>query len=183
MRIISGQYRGRKLESPIGREVRPTTDKVKEAIFNLLMMDVPDSVCVDLFAGSGSLGLEALSRGASKCYFCDNSRDSIKLIRENINKCGAMENSVILAGDFSKALARIDEKIDIFLLDPPYREGLYINCLSEIDNADMLSRDGVIIAEHGSKNQLPDEVGNLEKIRVKKYGTMSVSIYKNKVEE
>ena len=87
MRIITGEYRGRRLESPIGYDVRPTTDKVKEAIFNLLMNDIWDAVVVDLFAGTGNLGLEALSRGAKRCYFCDNSRESLNLIKVNIAKC------------------------------------------------------------------------------------------------
>lgn len=183
MRIITGQYRGRKLESPVGNDVRPTTDKVKEAIFNLLMLEVQDSICVDLFAGSGSLGLEALSRGATRCYFCDNSRSSINLIKENIKKCKAEGESVVIAGDYSKALSRLEEKIDIFLLDPPYREGMYEKCLSQIDSQNLLSDGGTIIAEHGSRDILPEHIGQLEKIKVRKYGTMSVSVYRHVVEE
>ncbi|MDR4235344.1 RsmD family RNA methyltransferase, partial [Priestia megaterium] len=80
MRIITGKYRGRKLETPFGNEIRPTSDKVKESIFNILMCDIEDAVCVDLFAGKGNLGLEALSRGASKCWFCDNERNSVDII-------------------------------------------------------------------------------------------------------
>ena len=90
--------------------MRPTTDKVKEAIFNLAMQDIWDSVCVDLFAGTGDLGLEALSRGARRCYFCDNARESINLIKTNIKKCRAEEQSVVLAGDYTKTLSRIREK-------------------------------------------------------------------------
>ena len=92
MRIITGEYRGRKLETPIGYDVRPTTDKVKEAIFNLLQNDIYGAVCVDLFAGTGSLGLEALSRGAEKCYFCDNARASLNLIKTNVKICKALSS-------------------------------------------------------------------------------------------
>lgn len=111
MRIITGEYRGRRLETPIGYDVRPTTDKVKEAVFNLLMNEIWDSVVVDLFAGTGNLGLEALSRGAKRCYFCDNSRESLKLIKTNIEKCRAQDKSIVLAGDYMKALSRIREKV------------------------------------------------------------------------
>lgn len=98
MRIITGEYKGRKLETPRGDDIRPTTDKVKEAIFNLLMHDVYDAVCVDLFTGTGNLGLEALSRGARRCYFCDNARDSLNLAKTNIKKCQASEKAIVLAG-------------------------------------------------------------------------------------
>lgn len=179
MRIITGEYRGRKLETPIGYDVRPTTDKVKEAIFNLLMNDTWDSVVVDLFAGTGNLGLEALSRGARRCYFCDNSRDSLRLIKTNIEKCKAQEKSIVLAGDYLKALSRIKEKVQVFLLDPPYKDGLYERCLKEIDTLDLLDEDGIIIAEHGVRDQVPEAVGNLVKVREKKYGKIAVSIYRH----
>ena len=103
MRIITGKYRGRKLETPFGNEIRPTSDKVKESIFNILMCDIEDAVCVDLFAGTGNLGLEALSRGASKCWFCDNERNSIDIIKRNIKYCKADNESIVLTGDYRKA--------------------------------------------------------------------------------
>lgn len=179
MRIITGEYRGRKLETPIGYDIRPTTDKVKEAIFNLLMNDTWDSVVVDLFAGTGNLGLEALSRGARRCYFCDNSRDSLRLIKTNIEKCKAQEKSIVLAGDYLKALSRIREKVQVFLLDPPYKDGLYERCLEEIDALDLLDEDGIIIAEHGIRDDVPEAVGNLVKVRERKYGKIAVSIYRH----
>ena len=183
MRIITGIYRGRKLESPVGRDVRPTSDKVKEAMFNILQMEITDAVVIDLFAGTGNLGLEALSRGAEKCYFCDSSRESINLVKTNVAKCGAEKEAVILAGDFTKTLARINEQADIILLDPPYKAGLYEGCLQQIDGLDLLKEDGIILAEHGSRDVMPEEVAGFVKTRTRKYGTMSVSIYKHKVEE
>ncbi len=179
MRIITGEYRGRRLESPTGYDVRPTTDKAKEAIFNLLMHDVWDSVVIDLFAGTGNLGLEALSRGARRCYFCDNSRDSLALIKKNIAKCGAEEKSIVLAGDYMKALSRIKEKANVILLDPPYRDGLYEKCLEEIDSLDLLEEGGIIIAEHGAADYVPDRTENLVKVRERKYGKIKVSIYRH----
>lgn len=178
MRIITGEYRGRKLEAPIGNSVRPTSDKVKESVFNLLMNDIYGAVCVDLFAGTGGLGLEALSRGAEKCYFCDNSRESLKLIKTNIAKCKAQDKSVVLAGDFTKALSNIREQVDIFILDPPYKDGLYEKCLNMIDTLDLLTDDGIIIAEHGKRDYVPEEAGKLVKVREKRYGTVMLSIYR-----
>lgn len=179
MRIITGEYRGRRLETPIGYDVRPTTDKVKEAIFNLLMNDTWDAVVVDLFAGTGNLGLEALSRGAKRCYFCDNSRESLNLVKTNIAKCGAQDKSIVLAGDYSKALGRIREKVQVFLIDPPYRDGLYENCLRQIDGLDLLDEDGIIITEHGARDWLPQQVGDLIKVKERKYGRIMVSIYRH----
>ncbi len=178
MRIITGEYRGRKLESPIGYDIRPTTDKVKEAIFNILMNDTYDAVVADLFAGTGNLGLEALSRGARRCYFCDNSRESLRLVKTNIEKCRAQDKSVVLAGDYRKALSRIREKVDVFLLDPPYKDGLYEDCLKEIDTLDLLSSEGIIIAEHGIRDSVPERTGSLVKVRERKYGKIKVSIYR-----
>ena len=179
MRIITGEYKGRKLETPRGDDIRPTTDKVKEAIFNLLMHDVYDAVCVDLFTGTGNLGLEALSRGARRCYFCDNARDSLNLAKTNIKKCQASEKAIVLAGDYSKCLSRIREQADIFFLDPPYQAGLYENCLERIDTLDLLSQKGIIIAEHGARDQMPERAGNLRKVRERRYGKIMISIYRH----
>ena len=182
MRIITGEYRGRKLETPIDDRIRPTSDKVKEAMFNLLMNDVYGSVCVDLFAGTGGLGLEALSRGAKKCYFCDNSKDSLNLIKRNIARCGAEKRSVVLAGDFVKVLSGLREPADVFILDPPYRDGLYEKCLDLIDSLDLLTNEGIIIAEHGVRDYVPEISGKLRKVKDKTYGTISVSIYRKDIE-
>ncbi len=183
MRIITGEYRGRKLETPIGYDVRPTTDKVKEAIFNLLQNDIYGSVCVDLFAGTGSLGLEALSRGAEKCYFCDSARASLNLVKTNVKICKAEDKSIILAGDYTKTLTRIREKADIFFLDPPYDAGLYENCLSLIETLDLLTDEGIIIAEHGKYDEMPETVGRLIKVKERRYGKIMVSIYQYAPEE
>lgn len=177
MRVITGEYKGRKLEAPEDYNVRPTTDKVKEAIFDIIMNDVYGSVCMDLFAGSGSLGIEALSRGADKCYFCDSDRNSIRLIKKNIAIVGAKEKSVVIAGDYKKALRRADEKIDVFFIDPPYESGLYETCISQIDILDLLSDDGIIITEHDTRFAMPDSVGNIVKVKERKYGRTMLTLY------
>lgn len=157
--------------------VRPTTDKVKEAIFSILMNEIYGSNVLDLFSGTGNLGLEALSRGAEHCWFCDSSRDSLKLIRENITYCKANERSTVLAGDFRKVLARITTQMDIILLDPPYGMDMLPECFDLISEYDLLAENGLIIAEHRKEEQLPEELGKYSKIKERKYGTVVISIY------
>ena len=182
MRIIAGDYKGRKLESPQDRDIRPTSDKVKEAIFSILMPYTEDGVFVDLFAGTGSLGLEALSRGAKYCYFCDKERKSINIIKENVSRCSAEDYSEIIWGDYMKALRRIEgKKIDVFLLDPPYDSSLYEKALNSIDLLDLLSDEGIIIAEHEKHSSLPDSAGRLVLVKERHYGRIILSIYKNKL--
>ena len=182
MRIITGDFKGRRLEMPENYNIIPTTEKVKEAVFSIIAGNLEDAVCVDLFAGTGNLGLEALSRGAKKCYFGDNSRESINLIKNNVKMCRAEDKSVIIAGDYSKILGRINEKVDIFFLDPPYKDGLYENCLEIIDSLDLLSEEGIIVAEHGVRDYVPETVGSLEIIKERKYGKIMVTIYAKKSE-
>ena len=177
MRIISGEYRGRKLETPRGKDVRPTTDKVKEAMFSILMPYIPGARCLDLFAGTGGLGLEALSRGADFTVFCDNDRESIALVKENIKKCHAEDKSKVVFGDYMKALERSDEKYDIIIVDPPYDSGLYIKCLTSIEKLDLLDDEGIIIAEHEKNGGLPDSLCKLSKIKEKSYGKTVLALY------
>lgn len=183
MRVITGEYKGRKLETPVGRDIRPTSDKVKESIFNILMNDTWGRVFCDLFCGTGGLGIEALSRGAGKCYFCDSSRDSIRLTRQNIAHCGADEKAVVFQSDYSRALKRISEKVDVFLLDPPYHDGIYVDCITQIQALDLLADDGIILAEHDARSALPEEIGELERVRVFRYGKTSLSMYRGKEEQ
>ena len=177
MRIITGEYKGRRLEMPRDNNIRPTTEKVKEAIFSMLMHDIPDAVCVDLFAGTGNLGLEALSRGASKCYFGDKSRESIALVKRNIDMCRANSKSVVIPGEYQKVLQRITEKVDVFFLDPPYKDGLMEDCISMIYELDLLAEDGIIMAEHGAREELPDEIAGFTKIKEREYSSIVITIY------
>ncbi|MBN7772569.1 16S rRNA (guanine(966)-N(2))-methyltransferase RsmD [Clostridium aminobutyricum] len=177
MRIIAGDLKGRKLISPKDDKVRPTSDKVKEAIFSMIADTYYDEVVIDLFAGTGNLGIEAISRGAKRCYFGDRSRESLVLIKENITKCNVQDQSVIIAGDYEMILKRISEKAQIIFLDPPYKDGLMIGCIELIDQLDLLKEDGYIIAEHSLTENLPEQIGHFEKIKEKKYGKIVVSIY------
>ena len=177
MRIIAGDFKGRRLKTPEDYQIRPTTDKVKEAMFSIVAPWIPGGVCVDLFAGTGNLGLEALSRGADRCYFCDNSARSLAIIRSNIEYCRAQERATVLAGDFASALERIKEKADLILLDPPYDKDLYEECLTLIDSLDILADDGIVVAEHRRELALPQTAGRLEKIKERRYGSIVLSIY------
>lgn len=177
MRIIAGDYKGRRLETPDDYEIRPTTDKVKEAMFSIIAPHLFDGVIVDLFSGTGNLGLEALSRGAAKCYFADSSRRSIGIIRRNIEYCKATDKAVVLSGDYRRTLEQIRDKADVFLLDPPYEAGYYENCLEKIRELGLLAEDGIIVAEHGASLKLPEELSGFTKAKDRRYGNIVLSIY------
>lgn len=183
MRIIAGEWRGRTLLSPKDREVRPTSDKVKESIFNMINHHLPEAVVADLFSGTGGLGLEALSRGAKKCYFGDKLRDSCQLTRTNIAHCKAQDRTAVIQGDFTHVLRQIREKVDVFLLDPPYGVGILAECFRHIAELHLLTEDGIIVAEHGVKEEMPDVLYDFEKIRERSYGTIAVSIYRINLED
>jgi len=181
LRIIAGQWKGRKLLSPEDKFIRPTSDKVKEGVFSSLAPIVPDAVVVDLFAGTGNLGLEALSRGAQRVYFGDVSAESMALTRKNIKLCGAQEQSVCFQGDWKRVLNRVaDEaagKVDLIFLDPPYMGDFYEDCLEEISRLKLLAEDGIIMAEHDKHVELPETIADLEVIRERRYGHIHVKYY------
>ncbi len=180
MRIITGDFKGRRLEMPANKDIRPTSEKVKEAIFSTISPYIYEATCVDLFCGTGNLGLEALSRGADLCYFCDNNRESINLTKRNIEMCKAEEWSQTMVGDFERNLARLGErgeKIDIFFLDPPYGEGYYEKCFQLIREYGLLAEEGIILAEHNSREAFPDEIEGFSKLKEKSYGTIGFTIY------
>lgn len=180
MRIVAGEFKGRKLEMPENYDIRPTSEKVKEAIFSMIAGNIPDAVCVDLFSGTGSIGLEAISRGATKCYFCDNSKTSLEITKRNIGKCKAEDRAMVISGDFEKGLSMISDresKVDIIFLDPPYKEGLYERCFEMISNLNCLADDGIIVAEHHSKDLFAENISGFEKLKEKKYGSIGITIY------
>lgn len=177
MRIIAGNNKGRKLNTPRDNQVRPTTDKVKEALFSIIQNHVYGAVVCDLFAGTGTLGLEALSRGARRCYFGDHAGESVKLVRDNVALCKEERNAIIVHGDFLRTLDRIDEKVDIFLLDPPYDKDLLEKAIIAIDEKGLLAKDGIVVAEHTKDVVLPETLGGLEKKKEKRYGTVVLSIF------
>ena len=177
MRIIAGDYKGRKLKTPMDKSIRPTPDKVREALFSMLMERTYGSVCCDLFAGTGALGLEALSRGAAFCTFCDNARDSVSLLKENIAHVGAEEKSRIVAGHYEKALSSLPGPVDLFFLDPPYESELLERAMGSISKRDLLAEDGIIVAEHRKDLVLPETLAGFTKVREKKYGIVVLSLF------
>ncbi|QOX62800.1 16S rRNA (guanine(966)-N(2))-methyltransferase RsmD [Anoxybacterium hadale] len=177
LRIIAGELKGRRLFTPKDSNIRPTTDKVKESIFSMIAPYLEDAVVIDLFSGTGNLGLEALSRGAERCYFGDKSRSSMELTRQNIAYCKQEDRTVAILGDYEYVLRKIPEKADLIFLDPPYGKGLLEHCLELIAERSLLSEDGIIVAEHGIKTPMEDKLLGFTKIKEKKYGTIVISIY------
>ena len=182
MRIIAGELKGRKLTAPRDESVRPTAEKVREAVFSMLQNEIPDAVVLDLFAGTGSLGLEALSRGARRAFFVDKDRRSIAMVKSNVISCGMEDRSVIMCSDYSAAIGRIHEKADLVFLDPPYKAGLMEDCLQRLSESSLLPEGGIIVAEHGREEILPDQLLRLHRIRERKYGKVRVSVYEKQEE-
>ena len=184
LKVNAGELKGRRLRSPKGDHIRPTNDKVKEAMFSMLIPFMYDGfVAVDLFTGSGNLGIEAISRGAGRVFFSDDSRESLALARENINICGVMDRAVLLSGDFKANIKRINEPVDIYLLDPPYADGCILPALQTIQEKGNLRDGGVVVCEHAHRDVLPEEAYGLTAIRSRRYGAIGVTIYQKKVRE
>ena len=181
MRIIGGKYRGRIIKMPKGISVRPTQDRVREAIFNIIREIIPESRILDLYAGSGAFGIEALSRGAKEAIFVDNSLSCIKTIRSNLSILDENNtSSQVLKIDALKAISRLGEekgKFDIIFLDPPYHKDIAKNTLIKLDACDILSQRSFVIAEHFKKDTVPEELGNMNLFRTKKYGDTIISFY------
>ncbi len=155
MRIIAGSKRGAMLAAPKGRNTRPTLDRVKESLFGILQFEIPGAVVLDLFAGSGALGLEALSRGASLAVFCDHDRQSLAVVRQNIEKLGFSANCVVYAFDYQAALqtaAAAGYVFNVVFLDPPYASGYALRAMEAILTHGLLQKDGVVVIEHDPKD-------------------------------
>ncbi len=162
MRVIAGKARHLILRTPKGSHVRPTTDRIKETLFNMIQMRIQGSRFLDLFAGSGGIGIEALSRGADFCVFCDTDREALACIRSNLATTGFAERSAVLAGDYSRTLNRLRNKepFDIIFMDPPYGNDLEINALKMVESGHILAPDGLVIletpADQDIRNDMPD---------------------------
>lgn len=180
MRITSGIFRSRQIRAPAG--IRPTLDNVRKAIFDILGETVKDSRILDLYAGSGAFGLEALSRGALSCVFIDNSRASVKAIRDNIALLGLCEDgdiSVLLADGMDAVIKFSNMNIfDIVFIDPPYYRSLAKKSLSLLGSYDILTKIGFVIVEHSKHDDLPDSAGSLNLFRRAKYGDTVISFYR-----
>ena len=178
MRIIAGSARGRKLFSPEGMDVRPTTDKVKESLFNIIQFEIPGARVLDLFSGTGQLGLEALSRGAESAVFLDNSRRSLDAVRKNLLQTGLQEKAEVICADTVLYLRSCKKTFDIAYLDPPYQQGLLQKTLPLLPA--VMSKSGVIVCEHPTEEQLPQEIGSFALKKNYKYGKIMISVYSSK---
>ena len=172
MRVIGGEYRSRRLISPPGMDTRPTPDRLREALFNILAPRIFGAVFVDAYAGGGSVGIEALSRGARKAVFLERSRDNTAIIRENLQSLKALSRAQVIPGGVKTYLGNTEA--DIYFLDPPYdRPEEYEASLRLLE-----SRTGaVIVAQHASREKLAGEYGKLRRTRVLKQGDNSLSFY------
>lgn len=171
MRVISGSARGHKLKAPEGLTTRPTTDRIKESLFNIIAADMYECRFLDLFSGSGAMGIEALSRGAKKAVFVDKDRKSVSVIRDNLKATKLEERAMVLNCDTALAIAKIGtlgEKFDIIFMDPPYNKGFIESTLTYIVKENILADDGYIIAEQSQGDEIP-MIPELDVIRVKDY--------------
>lgn len=169
MRVISGTAKGTKLNSIDSLETRPTLDRVKESLFNIIKNNIVEIVALDLFAGSGAIGIEFISRGAKKVYFCEKSHLAIKMIYNNLQKTKFINKAEIFEKDYSKCLDELkkrDIKLDTIFIDPPYKSDLAVKAVNQIISLDLLKKDGTIIIETDEKER---ELKELEKLQVEVY--------------
>ena len=178
MRVITGKARGVQLKTPEGMLTRPTSDRVKEALFSIIHFEIPGAKVLDLFGGTGQLGIEALSRGASKAVFVDAQENACKLIRENLKRAKMDGDGQVVRGDYLQYLERCREKFDIILLDPPYAEVFLENALKKITEIDILESNGIIVAERPLGKELPWEFEGFERSKDYKYGKTLLTIYR-----
>lgn len=176
MRVITGKARGVQLKTPDGMLTRPTADRVKEALFSIINFDIPGANVLDLFGGTGQLGIEAMSRGAERCVFVDAREDACKLIKENLKRT-KLEGTVIRS-DFMDYLNRCKEQFTIIFLDPPYAEEYLEKAIKRIAEIDILQTDGIIVAERPVGKELLWEFEGYQHSKDYKYGKTLLTIYR-----
>ncbi len=181
MRIVAGTAKGTRLQMVSGNHVRPTPDRVKESLFSILGPFFTGGWVLDLFAGTGSLGLEALSRGMEKGILIDQSRTSCKTIRDNVKRCRMSDQVEVYCQNARVALQRLAQrklKFDLIFLDPPYDQPLLVPTITFISNSDLLADEGIIVAEHQSRRELPVVIETLTAYRRLNYGETAVTLYR-----
>ena len=178
MRVISGKARGVVLKTPDGLATRPTSDRVKEALFNIIQFELPAARVLDLFGGTGQLGIEALSRDAKSAVFVDEREDACRLIKENLRRTKFETNAKVIRSDYMSYLRGCKEKFDIILLDPPYAEVFLENSLKMITEIDILQSGGIIVAERPLGKELPWDFPGYTRSRDYKYGKTLLTVYR-----
>ncbi|ETT85748.1 16S rRNA (guanine(966)-N(2))-methyltransferase RsmD [Viridibacillus sp. FSL R5-0477] len=186
MRVIAGDRKGMPLKAVSGTTTRPTTDKVKESLFNILGPFFDGGTVLDLFAGSGGLGIEAISRGMDKGIFIEKDGRAFQNLKENIQKCRYEEHTELFRNDAVRAMKALIKKgvqVDLIFLDPPYKKRAYYDLVEEIVSNNVISRSGTIVCEHDHDTDLPDNFLHFEKIREESYGSIIISFYRSVKEE
>ena len=178
MRVITGKARGIQLKTPDGMLTRPTADRVKEALFSIINFDIPGAKVLDLFGGTGQLGIEALSRGATAATFVDAREESCKLIRENLKRTKLEQDAKVIRSDYLDYLSRCREQYDIIFLDPPYAEVFLENAIKRIPEIDILHTNGIIVAERPLGKELPWEFEGFTRSKDYKYAKVLLTIYR-----
>ena len=178
MRVITGKARGVQLKTPDGMTTRPTTDRVKEALFSIIQFDIPTARVLDLFGGTGQLGIEALSRGAKSAVFVDAGEPACRLIKENLRRTKLEADAKVVRCDYLEYLKRCRETFDIIFLDPPYAEVFLENALKCITEIDILQSGGIIVTERPLGKELPWEFNGFTRSRDYKYGKTVLTIYR-----
>ena len=178
MRVITGKARGVQLKTPDGMLTRPTADRVKEACFSIIQFDLPGARVLDLFGGTGQLGIEALSRGAKSAVFVDQREDACKLIRENLRRTKMESDAKVVRSDYLDYLRRTKEQFDIIILDPPYAEVFLENALKCISEIDILCSGGIIVTERPVEKELPFEFDGFTRSKNYKYGKTLITLYR-----
>lgn len=181
MRVITGTARGRKLGQLQGMDTRPTTDQVKESIFNIIQFDIEGRRVLDLFAGTGQLGIEALSRGAAGCTFVDQRKEAVALVRSNLKLCQLSDKARVVQGEGLGFLSTVREPFHLIFLDPPYKAELLENALKKIAEIDMLTENGIIICESPADKVLPELPQPYQKGREYRYGKIKITVYRKEV--
>lgn len=176
MRVITGTARGCRLTTLAGEDTRPTTDKVKEGLFSAIQFDIEGRRVLDLYAGSGQLGIEALSRGASGCVFVDRNPEATSIIKQNLQKTGLMAKSQVVATDALSFLDRPKDRFDLVFIDPPYASGVLLPTLKKVVN--FVSDGGIIVCESDEDAVLPDKLDRFTLDRVRRYGRVHIWIYR-----
>ncbi len=176
MRVITGIARGRKLDTLPGEATRPTSEKVKESLFSAIQFDIEGRRVLDLFAGSGQLGIEALSRGASGCVFVDKNTEAVKVIRQNLQHTGLSSAAQVLGTDALSYLTRPNDRFDLVFLDPPYASELLLPALQKV--APLVNDGGIIVCETEDGTELPQNVDRFEVSRTYRYGRIGVWVYR-----
>ena len=174
MRVITGTARGHRLKTPENYDIRPTTDNVKESVFNIIQFDIEGRRVLDLFAGTGQLGIECLSRGAAEAVFIDENTAAVKIVKENLKTCGF--TAAVLQQDALSYLRHCG-KFDLVFVDPPYDSGLYESVLETINSVDILSDGGIILCESRREKSLPDMRAPYRKKKEYNYGRVKLTVY------